>query len=364
MKEIFYKIIEEAKNGKVIIDGDELPIGFNTIIEDERYFGDCNNSTLVIKNKDSFFDLLLQYVSLELNFKRKTIPNISDYDKVKLIITYLFANATTEDFLDPENLIMRNIGFLSDTTFEQFNDGISIDTNSFIDSKITIKNCKNSIFMETPYKMEISLTNGTDIYPLANISYGISEENGQKVCYVYSLMNKISKQENSYSKKIKRLLYKLNDGILQQESKEYLQYKNNISEYYPENISDVTPSFVLALSIFMTLLQKENIHTIKVVPYLPIRYLSRDIASSNMEDLNKKQELNARNNRIQENATDKFIRTFMRVKYHMKDLEIFSYPYDSNEFLMLSLSSKNNEFNNDILNEISNNLWNIKGKAK
>lgn len=75
---------------------------------------------------------------------------------------------------------------------------------------------------------------------------------------IYSLMkpknnNKDNTEENDfYEKKISRLMYKINDGISNYEMGEYYDYKEGNSKYYPEgNITDVTPSFVLSLNIFI-----------------------------------------------------------------------------------------------------------------
>ena len=69
----------------------------------------------------------------------------------------------------------------------------------------------------------------------------------------------------------------------------YFDFKNNLSTYYPEgNITDVTPSFILSLNIFITLLQNKNITKIKAVPYLPIRYISRELAAESTKEEDKK----------------------------------------------------------------------------
>ena len=46
-------------------------------------------------------------------------------------------------------------------------------------------------------------------------------------------------------------------------------------EFYPENISDVSVSAILALTVFMDSLNDMNIKNIKVVPFLPIRYKNK-----------------------------------------------------------------------------------------
>ena len=294
---------------------------------------------------------------------------------VKMILAYLFVNATTEDFLNPENLIRRNISFIKDQTFSNLNEGINIPINGhFLDSELEIKNTLHSLSMETPYKLELSLIkyNGETklTYPLPSIAYGIENTfNGECNCYIYSIMNpkrkkELTEEEKQYEKKINRLLYKLNEGVLEHESSEYIEYKEGMSEYYPENISDVTPSFLLSIIIFLTLLQNRNIKNIKVVPYLPVRYLSRKIAADEIDNEEKRENFNKRNNDIQYNATNKFIRTFMRANFHVKDLNIISYPYERDEFLNLYLTKKEHTIYNDILNDIANEIMNIECQHK
>ena len=120
-------------------------------------------------------------------------------------------------------------------------------------------------------------------------------------------------KKDKYSKIISRLLYKLNSNIT--ESEEFIQYKKGVSDYYPENISDISPSFVLSLTIMMSLLQKEGITEVICVPYLKVKYLSRLLVSNNANT-----DLQNRCDFIKKNATDKFIRTFRRVANHISGL--------------------------------------------
>jgi len=366
MKDIFYELIQEARNGKVIIDGEEWPIAFNTRIIKDNELTEYNENfpVLTIKNEEQFLDLLQEYLMLELELNRKApqFNNEKEKNHIKMILAYLFVNATTEDFINPENLIRKNISFAKDQTFSELNDGVNffIDEH-FLSSQIEVKRTKQSLLMETPYKLDISLVkhNGEQklTYPLPSISYGIDDE----TCYVYSLINpkrnkELTEEEKQYEKRINRLLYKLNEGIIEAESNEYKNYKEGLSDYYPENISDVTPSFLLSTVVFLSLLQKKNIKNIKIVPYLPVRYLSRQLTIEQTEDEVLKEKLNERNNNIQNNATNKFIRTFMRAEYHMNSLTLTSYPYDNDEYLSFSLDTENNDINNQILSDVSKSI--------
>ena len=104
-------------------------------------------------------------------------------------MSYLIVNATTEDFLNPINYIKRSIEFLEDSTFDYLNERVSLQVDGvFTECKLGIKNTKQSVMMETPNRMELSIIKdtGEDVleYKLSTISYGISTENDRKVCYV------------------------------------------------------------------------------------------------------------------------------------------------------------------------------------
>ena len=362
MKEIFYELIKETCNGKVIIDNEEWNYSFNTIIKRDnkeiiRLENNDNNICLIIKNEDNFFKLLEEYIDLELSINRKTLNIINAKDKIKFLIVNLFANGTTEDFINPENFIRRNIKFLKDNTFNYLDKGIEVDVNNILkDSKLEIKRVQNSTMMETPYKLTFTLKNNEDTHELPSIYYGIVEENGIKKCYVYGILASKNNENNRFNKKINRLLYKINDGVI--DSKEYYEYKNGESDYYPEdNISDVTMSFVLSLNMFVTLLQSENIKEIKAVPYLPVRYNSRELAAKR----NNREDLFERNKSIQTNLTNKFIRTFRRLEAQNKNIEVTLYPYELDEFLTVEVN-KSKEIANKLLDEASKNIENCKPK--
>lgn len=371
MKSLFYKVIKEAKDGKVNIDGEEWGIAFNTIIYEEgktkdEYFNDRNMSTLVIKDEEKFFEVLEEYIYYCFELNRKTLKFYKDeYDnKMKMLMAYLFINFSTEDFLNPVEAIRRHIDYMLDNTFNYLDNGRRISLGeTFGNSDIHIQRLSQSVMMETPWKLEIGLKKDVDYEvvscPLADVSYGIREEDGEKVCYVYSMMKPKEKGESSdrekiFRKRLNRELYKLNDGVLEQESEDFIKYRNGESRDYQENVTDVTQSFVLSLSVFVTLLQKEGISKIKVVPYLPVRYVGRHIAALNVTDEVRREELNDRNKRIQDNCTNKFMRTFRRVAYHMgEDLEMYSVPYEIDEYMTFILHSKSKELNNPLLDKVS-----------
>ena len=68
MKELFYEMLKEAQDGKIVVDGEEWPIGFNTMIHadgelQENFYSAQNLSTLKIcsfKNSISIWKKFLK----------------------------------------------------------------------------------------------------------------------------------------------------------------------------------------------------------------------------------------------------------------------------------------------------------------
>lgn len=361
MQDVFYELIEEAKKGKVILDDEEWPYSFNTIIRKNKknkvvYFNEINISTLIIDDEEEFFRVLKKYIRLELEKNRPTMKIYQEKNyfkqRVKFLIANLFANATTEDFNNPIPFIKRYTRFLKDNTFSIIDTPLKVKLGeSMKETILEMQREKNSTMMETPNKITIKFKSkdGTEEYELPSIYYGIEKKDGIKTCYIYGIQNKTNKQSNSsYQKKINRMLYKINSGIEKQEIPEYFEYQDDGTISYPEgNITDVSVSFVLALNIFISLLQKYEIENLKAVPFLPLRYLSREIAANDSNN----EKLYERNENIQTNLTNKFIRTFRRLAIQNKALKILAYPYESDEFLTMKVYSKNSTLDNIILEE-------------
>ena len=350
MKELFYELINEAVDGKVKVFGDLWPVGFNTkILEDnkEKVFlnNDNNKSMLYIIDEEKFFQKLDEYFREEIRINRKTPAATikEEKDKWKWIMMYLFAYATTEDFLNPIEYISKRIDFLKDNTFKELDEGISIPLESKLSgTNLVIRNEKSPVSMETPNRLIMELHNDNNVYHLPSIYYAIRKENNKKVCYIYSILKKEAKnikdEDKKYQKKINRLLFKINDGVT--DTEEY-NYDGEA------NIKDVSMSFIFSLNIFISLLQRKGIDLIKAVPYLPVSYNARDLTAIELD----KEELRERNNRIQENQTNKFIRTFRRLSYQNDSLQVVSYPYEVDEFLTMKLSPREKELDNMLLEE-------------
>lgn len=416
---IFYELIAEASIGKINIDDCDFDVSFNTeIYQNDKLVWKHRNENiypiLSIRNEEKFYNLLAKYLKLEIQKNRKVSRFCKDKNKnhLKWLMMYLFINATDEDFTNPENLLRRRIDFLEDKTFDYLENEMSVAAGKILNnSTLKIKKTTSHTAMETPYKIQLSLTKKEDDieveYKLPSIYYGIS--NG--CCYIYAIkkekdetqrefsrlttkqdklneymkeiehllanshysfidkmfytdkQKKVEKELNSVNEKLKkqiitkkyqnqinRILYKINKDV----DKDLLVGNSPLD--YESNIGDVTHSFVLALSIFVSLLQNNHIEQIKVVPYLPIRYYHRDIMADKKKEQEDRIVAKINNDELQYNLTNKLIRTFRRLAYHNNDLTITSYPNEVDEYLTLKVNPKTTDLNNDLLKEVNENI--------
>lgn len=309
---------------------------------------------LNLKNKEILYEKIKEYIYL---FKDSKIFLQSDSKEgyIKRQITLLFADMSINDFNDPHLYIQRKIDFMKNPLLEnKVIECPSLESDIIIDTKYYGK--------ETPFCFSTNLTNGVDSYDLPTISYGISNN----TCYIYAIQDYNKEHQTSYSKKINRKLYKLNKGVYDSETDEYKDYKEGKSTYYPENISDVSPSFILVLTLFLNEIYKKGITKVEVIPYLPIRYENkiktlaamtlREAKKNNLskeEKISKFKELVDKQRIIQSNITEKFIRCFYRVEHHFSNVEVTLNPFELDDRLHLKIS----EFkysDNEILNELIN----------
>lgn len=372
IKDIFFnEILKEAQTGEVKVllkdkYGEEeyvFNVGFNTYLDSSLSFNDSFDSkpVLIINNKEKLLDLLCEYVNICDNHSN-IFSSYEEKAKVKCYLTNLFANALYEDFANPTLFIKRQIEFYQN----KLCDTDTFIYNNYMDSEIKIEDKMQDIRMETPYVFKSSFIKDGEIYKLPKISYGISNN----VCYIYAVQNEKYEIESSYQKKVKRLLYKLNNGVSDLETEEYKEYQKG-NEYYPENISDVSPSALLSLSIFFDVLKNKGIEKVNVVSLLPIRYNSHELAfKKRYEDKLKNDllsevelkkillEYKVENLRIQKNLSDKMIRNFRRLESQFNNCFITSFPMEFDEYLHMNV--KDYQFgSNELLDNIIRKDYNI-----
>ena len=350
--DIFYKnIIPEATSGRI-----DCNIFFNMafstkIVEDNTQYN-CNIDnenllipTLIIKDKDLFDSLLIQYVNLAMNFYDmdnydKDILNYKMYDedrricKEKVILSLLFANATVEDFNDPCQFLRKRIDFINNHLVGKYDVGYS----DILKANVSIEIEKDVINNETPYQMIINAINHDgQVYEFPRIKLGVSND----VVYIYAIQNKVG-ENNSFSKKINRILYKVGEGF----NEEY--------DVDGENLKDITSSFLVSLNMCIAFLNSYNYTDIFVPSCLIERWNAKSIANllrikyKKLDD-NKANEIFDNQDMLQVNLTNKLIRTFLRLGCHYNNIDILAFPYEVDSSLHLRINNNNLICNNSLL---------------
>ncbi len=360
---IFYdEIINEASTGRVDCFF-MMNLLFSTYLKEDNKTIEAKKDdngrylipTLIIKNKERFNKLLIDYLNLAKSkydltkyYEALDFSEIKNHEQVinKIVLTTLWANATYDDFSESEEFIKRQIAFLKDDTFSKYNEPTIIGYSEMLGGYVEIENISEPILNETPTSLKISLiepeTNERYTFPL--VRYGI--EDGK--CYIYAVQkNKKFDEENSFKKKVNRRLFKIGENF---------DTKNDTYENYKEgNLKDVSASFVVASNIALGLLSSEGINDIVIPSILIERWnaketniLVRSEREKNSEeyiDTNKDE-----HDQIQSNLTEKLLRTFLRIVSHNKTFEVSSYPFDIDSSLHIKTSPEL-DCNNSLLNE-------------
>jgi len=211
---IYYSCCEVGNNG----------YNFNDVIKDyDNVIVPC----LKIDNRNRLLEAISEYLEIAKSFYDEL-----DYDRVvdidKYTISTLLSNMAIDDFNNPINFFERRCAFLQDNTLKHFKVCRDIGYSEVFDANIEVELRKESIFMETPYSLYISIIKynkeGRKLsYPLPVLRFGIEGERA----YFYAIQKDQSEEMPedkdflSFSKKIRRKMYAVNanlDGLEQEEN--------------------------------------------------------------------------------------------------------------------------------------------------
>lgn len=384
MNMFFNDIAPQTHTGRVTINGFVFNIGFNLATSNTMLANDTSEENeypyLIINDLDNFNDAMYEYLETALNSNSYDLSDyydegFSEEDFVKLFISFVWSNATYEDFENPVNFLKRYRSFSLDDTFDNYTEEQNLGYLENVNANLLVQKLKQSCNLETPNKMRFTFENDGCRYTLPDVLYGIEEnEDGSKRAYIYAIQNKKENKseendEKKFQNRTKRKLYKVNDGVFDNEDDEYKQYIENDrqDEYYPENVSDVSPSAVIALTAFVGLLKNEGIDSISAPDFLPVRWFAKERAieykansmrknSSNDNDIeNYIESKSLEHENIQLNLTEKFIRDFRRISYAL-GIEITDLPDSGNNFIKIEYEDVNDKCNNDFLKNILNTI--------
>ena len=360
---VFYdEIINEASAGRVDCFF-MMNLLFSTYIREENKTIEAKKNDdgryliprLVIKNEESFNKLLTEYLALarkkyDLSIYQDelTFAGVENYEQVinKIILTTLWANATYDDFSESEEFLRKQIAFLKDETFSEYEEPTIIGYSETLGGYVEVENIQETILNETPNSLKISViepeTNERYTFPL--VRYGIEDNK----CYIYAVQkNKKYDEENKFKKRVNRRLFQIGENF---------DTKNDTYENYGEgNLKDVSASFVVASNIALGLLASKGITDIVVPSILIERWNAKEtgIVVKSKREENSQEYIDSNkeeHNKIQNNLTEKLLRTFLRIVSHNKTFEVIAYPFDIDSSLHIKISEEL-DCNNTLLSE-------------
>lgn len=354
IKEIIDKelkiVIEGARNGQIPTNSGSMYTKFYSSL----YTEDTKDKDIPVLNLDNYqkiVEALFNYMKPLLTTKSiwaDSAPRNDINEFIRKHIVYLFSNATYKDFLNPLSFINRYVDFLKDKTFSS----IEIEPMYLenFDAYLNIKVVAQENGQETPYALDMSLKKKIDgveySYQLPMVRYGVCNENGEKVLYLYAIQNQPTKNlsdnefQIKYNKDINRKFYKLNKGI----------DSNSL-------LLNVSPSFVFVEGILIDLMEKVGIDRMKIVKKLPQKiYIKEQLYGRSSSRGLSKRKIQALGivtdiERLKDSLTTKFVTVSKRLEYHNEELKMISEDEDS--FLCYSLEFDKKSSNNEVLNELS-----------
>lgn len=311
-----------------------------------------------INNIELFKDKLNNYVEVVSSKKgvMESIPFESEEDKIKYMTAMLFINATAEDFGYPYSYIDKYTAAAKDKSFEDLKEekGIGI-LSTFKDAELKVKSKDQSMFLETPQRLEFTLSkkmqDGKEYtVSLPSVSCFCYDKDNEKVLCVAAIQNKKVDNDHErgvFEKQVNRQKFKLNSGVDKEEQ-------------------DVEPLAILSLTSAICLAKQRGITKVQMPDFMPMRWYAKELANekkSKMRNLSL-EELKEEQMRIQTNITDKFLRNMVRINDQLGMVEISNIPVISGDYLECNITDKLVDNPNNILKEISDNISKEKDKSK
>lgn len=252
-----FKLFEYIKEHPFEKDDSYVPPLYDRDIAKANLANNNNpeNPNIIIHNPVKFFELLTDITNAWQEQKNKYWGSYSPRALFIQNVKRIFLRMSPSDLDNIEKFLERELSFLKDTTFDEL-----IKNNKLIGEyegyKLYTSLEEAASWCETSNKMTFFLKGTPDeYYTLPSIYFGITEEYGEKVCYIYAIQNERHRAEN---KKIHRSLYKLNKGI--------------------EN-PNVNPSSILVLQTFINMLKEQGITNIKVPCLQVLSYRYHELLS-------------------------------------------------------------------------------------
>ncbi len=330
---------------------------------------DDDTPVMVIRDYKAFFERLTELCeqNVHQHFKRTKNSSFPWYERTNCM-EEVWLRMAPEDFNDPENFLRMQVQMAKDTTFNKYDQETCLGQSKILGNNyICIQNKVARTWDEASQEMEITIYDSEHYYDenkryrpqykLPVVRYGIYEKDGQKVCRIFSIQTTDTEAKNGVQKKVDRARYKVNDGVSE------------------ESTEKVEPKNLIALSIFVNLLNMEGITKIEAQGAYALDYefhekrnirLIKDFNERWTDEKKQKQpdmyirektyldKSYGKEELISEIKTERFTKTFDRLLEHYPMARVDSYPteVDSNYHITIPKIKSKSEINGELLQEM------------
>ncbi|MBE7075520.1 MAG: hypothetical protein E7375_00425 [Clostridiales bacterium] len=271
--------------------------------------------SLEIQNYELFLEKLDSYLDVAKNFYRrdKDYFGLTQKGYVQKLIVDLVANATNYDlsnflpYIDKRRKMLQEIPVKQVFDLGQYTAKIDIKEPTPIKANLDChfwgRITKNTSNLEGPYNFETIVIHQLERFVLPTVTFGIVEDNA----YVYAVQGQKEIQKNFLSTCLQSHFKQANKGVT-----------NKMSF-----IRNITPSSLIALTLFGAYLKQNGVKTIIAPDFLPIRQKSReDLSLAKSKNPEARQVAEETEEKIQNNTINKFMYLFMRYNHHFTQSEI------------------------------------------
>ena len=265
---------------------------------------------ITIKDINDLEEALLEYLDTIMRSDLKSTKTDAKHDE-DYFLWILIKNLCNTDCDEFCEYVKKQTQFFHDETFSEYSTVTSLGE---LDDgySIEVKRSEEYYGTETPFVMVFYKKNNHIKYEMPLIRYGIYQDSisGQRVARIYSIQQKkLYGEGNALIASVKSSFSSVNSGI--------------------KKFRDVPPTMVACFATFCGLLYSRKIYDIEIVDFIPRRYLRfRDAETDEEKD------------RIQSSATDKFIKTALRVAQSLNGVEVIAYPNDIDSNLHIRLDER------------------------
>ena len=246
---------------------------------------------------------LIEFVNT-LNEFYKDTPNLEDYHDLSFFFNNLLINMTNTDAEDLTVFIYKRIAFYKNIQFEEFDDKQLVAEKGGV--KYYAMRYLEAPGLETPYVMVFYMEYDGVTYNLPLVRYAFDEDG---VCYLFAVQFGRDRLVN-FAKEYKDIVNDINTGI--------------------NKFRNVSPSFVVSLSLFVDMLKDLGITKIMAPDYLFGRY-RKYIGASSV----------TKSNEILQRILNNYLRLLQRMEYQDSGFKITSYPFDCDSYTHITLDSDN-----------------------